>query len=193
MSNVRAVIFDIYGVLGLNGWQAFKHKHFDSDPSSWDALRDIGQQVDAGAMETHELVSAVAKVAGVSEAEVEKQLDDTVPNEPLLAFIRTLKPRYAVGVLSNASKPDIVECIFSEADQKLFDAVITSFHVGYTKPDTRMFEAICIQLGVKPQECIFIDDQLRHLEAGKQTGMRTVQYRSAQQTILDVSEILSND
>ncbi|MFZ1484318.1 MAG: HAD-IA family hydrolase [Candidatus Saccharimonadales bacterium] len=193
MNNVKAIIFDIYGVLGLNGWQAFKHKHFENRPEAWDALRDIGQQVDAGTMETHELVSAVAKVAGVSEAEVERQLDDTVPNEPLIAFIRTLRPSYKIGVLSNASKPDIAHQIFAEEDLALFDALITSYHVGYTKPDVRMFDAICKQLGVRPEECIFVDDQLRHLEAGQKVCMKTVQYESVQQTIDDVSRLLSND
>lgn len=193
MNITKAIIFDIYGVLGLNGWQAFKLKHFENQPEAWNALRDIGQQVDAGTMETHELVSAVARVAKVPEAEVEKQLDDTVPNEPLIAFIRTLRPRYKIGVLSNASKPDIAQHIFDEKDLALFDALITSYHVGYTKPDVRMFDAICKQLGVEPEECIFIDDQLRHLGAAQGIGMKTVQYNSVQQTIDDVSRLLRND
>jgi len=191
MSKIKAVIFDIYGVLGLNGWQAFKLKHFESRPDSWDDLRAIGQEVDAGRMETHGLVTAVARVTGVSEAEVQKQLDDTLPNTELVKFIRTLKPSYKIGVLSNASRADIVRHIFAEQDQRLFDAVVTSFHVGYTKPDEAMFRIICEQLGTEPQECIFVDDQARHLKAGADYGMKTVLYESASQTIRDVTEQLS--
>lgn len=191
MSHIKAVIFDIYGVLGLNGWQAFKQKHFEARPESWDALRAIGEEVDAGRMQTHELVTAVANVAGVSEKNVQQQLDNTQPNTALIEFIRTLKPAYKIGVLSNASRPDIVRHIFADEDQALFDAVITSFHVGYTKPDPEMFSIICKQLGVEPAECIFIDDQARHLQAGADVGMQTVGYISAEQTIHDVQELLA--
>jgi epoxide hydrolase-like predicted phosphatase len=190
MSNIKAAIFDIYGVLGLNGWQAFKLKHFESRPDSWDDLRAIGQEVDAGRMQTHELVTAVAGVTGVREEEVRKQLDDTLPNTELVEFIRTLKPMYKIGVLSNASRADIVRHIFAEKDQQLFDVVVTSFHVGYTKPDEAMFRIVCEQLGVRPDQCIFIDDQERHLKAGADYGMKTVLYKSASQTIRDVTELL---
>ena len=193
MGNIKAVIFDIYGVLGLNGWQAFKHKHFESRPEAWDALREIGRQVDAGAMETHELVSAVAKAANVPEAEVAKQLDDTIANEPLLDYIRSLRPEYKIGILSNASKPDIVEQIFSPEDQVLFDAVVTSYHSGHTKPEAQMFVFACQKLGVDPTECLFIDDQQRHLSAAADYGMRTVLYTSVQQTIAEITEVLARD
>lgn len=188
---IRAVIFDLYGVLGLNGWQAFKRLHFTDNPESWEHLRALGQRVDAGKASEEELVAAVAKATGESAQTIRYQFEHTVPNEELLRYIATtLKPGYKIGLLSNASR-DIFGDVFSAEQFALFDAAVSSFHVGMTKPDPRMFMLMCERLSVVPEECIFVDDQTRHLDAARKLGFYTILYQSASQVERAISEALT--
>jgi len=177
MTQSKAVIFDLYGVLALNGWQAFKAKHFTDRIEVWDRIFEIGRKVDAGLSNYDELIKFTAEQAGESEDTVRYQLEHTSANEQLLDYIRTdLKPWYRIGVLSNASRSEIIGQIFTPEQEDMFDGIILSHHLGLLKPDTRMYDAIATKLGVLPEECVFVDDQARHVEGARNAGMQGVVY-----------------
>ncbi len=187
---IRAIVFDLYGVLGLNGWQAFKVKHFADRPEAWDHLRALGQRVDAGELPDSELVDAVAQTTGEPAETIRYQFEHTMPNTDMLNFIaQELKPRYKIGLLSNASK-DVFGTIFNSGQQQMFDAAVSSFHVGLTKPDPAMFQLICNRLGVRPDECIMVDDQERHIDSAKSMGMVTVLFKTVSQTEMAIRKEL---
>lgn len=189
---IKAVIFDLYGVLGLNSWQAFKERHFAHCPEDWESLRALGQRVDAGEATEGELVAAIAIRTGETEETVRYQFEHTVPNVDLLTYAKTLAPRFAIGVLSNASR-DVVADIFSTEEQGVFSAVVTSFHVGLTKPDPGIFQKVLDELHVHAHECIFVDDQQRHIDAAKALGFSTILHESNANTIKQLKELLRHD
>ena len=187
----RAIIFDLYGVLGLNGWQEFKETHFANHRELWEHLRSLGQRADAGQASETEFVHAVATATGESNATVRYQFEHTVPNIELLRYIESkLKGNYKLGVLSNASH-DVLDGIFSPEQQSLFDEAISSYHVGLTKPDPKMFLLMCERLGVQPEECILVDDQQRHFDVAKALGFTPILYTSVEQTIGDITKVLT--
>jgi HAD superfamily hydrolase (TIGR01509 family) len=174
---IKAVIFDLYGVLALNGWQAFKTQHFTDRPEIWDQVFEIGRKVDAGLANYDELIQFTAEKAGESEETVRYQLEHTVANNELLAYIKTdLKPWYFIGILSNAHRAEVVSEIFSPEQEDLFTEIILSHHTGLVKPDTRMYETIAARLGVLPEECVFVDDQEQHVEGARAVGMQAIVY-----------------
>ncbi len=183
MAKTRAVLFDLYGVLGLNGWQAFKLKHFANNPEDWEHLRALGQRVDAGLADQAELVQAIAHATGETESTVRFQFEHTTPNTQMLQYIeQNLFGRYKLGVLSNASS-NVFGTIFTTDQLQLFDATVSSYHIRMTKPDPGMFTYICKRLEVDTEECLFVDDQERHVEAARALGMKTVLYEDVAQTI----------
>lgn len=187
----KAIIFDLYGVLGLNGWQEFKETHFADHRDIWEHLRSLGQRVDAGQASEAEFVHAVAAASGETNATVRYQFEHTVPNIELLKYVESnLKGSYKLGVLSNASH-DVLDGIFSPEQRALFDEAISSYHVGLTKPDPRMFLLMCERLGVQPGECILVDDQQRHFDVAKALGFTPILYCSAEQTIKDIAKVLA--
>lgn len=191
--SVQGIIFDLYGVLGLNGWQEFKQLHFGDDWNRWEPLRRLGQRVDAGEASDDEFVAAIAHATGESDENVRYQFEHTQPNFELLDFIRQeLKPRYKIGLLSNSSR-DVLPGIFSEEQRALFDASVMSVSVGLTKPDPMMFYLICDELSLAPEQCVMIDDQARHLAPAQAVGMKTLLYTSTEQIIPDLTSILKND
>ena len=58
---------------------------------------------------------------------------------------------------------------------ELFDVVIESSKVGYRKPDARIYELACEQLGVEPSEAIFVGDGANdELEGARRVGMHAI-------------------
>lgn len=187
---MKAIIFDLYGVLGLNGWQEFKEAHFADRREVWEHLRSLGQRVDAGQASEAEFVRAVAAASGESNATVRYQFEHTVPNVELMRYIASkLRGMYKLGVLSNASH-DVLEGIFSPEQRALFDEAVSSYSVGLTKPDPKMFLLMCEHLGVSPEECLFVDDQERHIEAARALGFNTVLYTSVSQVKQAITEAI---
>lgn len=188
---VRAIIFDLYGVLGLNGWQDFKQQHFHGRWELWEPLRVLGQQVDAGEATDDEFAAAIAAATGETAATVRYQFEHTQPNIELLGYIKNeLKEKFKIGLLSNASS-DVLPGIFTAEQQELFDASVMSVFVGIAKPDPTMFALMCDKLGVAPTECLMVDDQQRHLDIAAELGMRTVLYVSIDQTKHDIQKALA--
>ena len=187
---IRAVIFDLYGVLGLNGWQAFKKRHFSDRPEEWERLRSLGQSVDAHRALYDELIREIALSTNVEEAEVRHSLEATQPNTELLDYIQNDLSAYKIGVLSNANQ-DVMSGIFSPEQLELFDATILSYHVGLTKPDGTMFELMSEKLDVPADQCIFVDDKAENIVASEIMGMTGVLYQDATQCIDDISGVLT--
>jgi putative hydrolase of the HAD superfamily len=184
----RAIIFDLYGVLGLNGWQEFKRQHFAERRELWEQLRSLGQRVDAGQASEEEFVEAVALASGETGDEVRYQFEHTLLNTELLDFIeKQLKGKVKLGLLSNASH-DVLGGIFTHTQLVLFDATVSSYRVGLTKPDPKMFMLMCNELGVRPEECIMVDDQERHIAAAKALGFHTILYESPAQAKQAIEE-----
>lgn len=187
---VRAIIFDLYGVLGLNGWQDFKQQHFHGRWELWEPLRVLGQQVDAGEASDDEFVAAIGAATGETAATVRYQFEHTQPNIELLEFIKKeLHGKYKVGLLSNASS-DVLPGIFTSEQRGLFDVFVMSVFIKLAKPDPAVFTHMCEQLGVTPAECVMVDDQQRHLDVAAEMGMQTVLYVSVEQTTQAIREVL---
>jgi putative hydrolase of the HAD superfamily len=188
---VKAVVFDLYGVLALNGWQAFKAHHFTDRPQVWDQVFAIGRKVDAGQANYDELIQFTAQQAGETPETVRYQLEHTVANNELLEYIKTdLKRWYSIGILSNASRAEVVSEIFSADQEDMFTEIILSHHVGLTKPDARMYQSIADELGVQTGECVFVDDQERHVTGARDAGMQALVYTNVPSLKVALSSLL---
>jgi len=66
---------------------------------------------------------------------------------------------------------------------ELFDVVVISAEVGMRKPDREIFLYAAGELGVPPEECVFVDDLLHNADGARAVGMEAVVHRSAGFTI----------
>lgn len=190
---VDAIIFDFYGVLAINGWQAFKQKHFTDKPEKWNELYELGRQVDAGLAAYETLVIRTAEASGTSRDEVRFQLEHTVANDELLAYIAaSVKPKRKIGLLSNASSNEALRAVLGEKRMQLFDAIVLSRDVGLTKPDVRMYQTMSEQLAVEPTRCLFVDDQERHCTGAREAGMHALLYADFDSFKREVTDYLAN-
>lgn len=178
---VKAIVFDCFGVLASDGWLPFKRRHFGHDQALMQEATDLNKKVDAGLADYSEFLHRVAELANVSYEEARRDIENNVPDSELFAYIKDrLKPRYKLGILSNAGA-DWLNEMFSSEQVALFDATALSYDTGYVKPDKRAYKTICERLGVESEESVFIDDQERYCAAARDFGMQAIWYKNFEQ------------
>lgn len=95
----------------------------------------------------------------------------------LKQVIAYLKKKYTTVILSDCPR-EWKGYVLSEFGLKaLFAFAFTSSDFGCSKPGRDFFEAFLKRVGVKGEECAYIDDRLDSLETAKTLGFTTIWYR----------------
>lgn len=104
-----------------------------------------------------------------------------------LDYLLELRPYYNVYLLSNTN-PIIQEgwartTRFTPAGRPIgayFDKMYTSYEVGVTKPDRRIFDHMIADSGLLPAETLFVDDGKKNIEVAQGLGFQTYQPRNGE-------------
>lgn len=183
---IRAVIFDCFGVLATDIWLAF----CDALPKGADlqSASDSLKAYDRGMITLDEFTQQVTAATGQQPPDIEQmQVNQMAKNTALIDYIRTLKPHYKIGMLSNISSDWVTRELLDHEEASLFDAFVFSYEVGVSKPDPRIYQIACERLAIEPDEAVIIDDRQLNVAAGESIGMRGLVYTDLKQcqTTLD--------
>ncbi|MBU0958873.1 MAG: HAD family phosphatase [Nanoarchaeota archaeon] len=99
------------------------------------------------------------------------------------------KQGYKIAILSdqwNLSKPALAP----KRTMKKFDVVMISCEVGLRKPNPEIYKRTLRQLKVHAKEVIFIDNQEWNLKPAKKLGMKTILFKNNKQTIEELDGML---
>lgn len=187
---IKAIIFDCFGVLTTEGFKVFCDEYFEDSPKKRAVAKTAMDQLSLGNIQYEEFENTLAQLAGVSQKVVSGYLSGNKPNESLFKYIReSLKPRYKIGMLSNTGADWLAE-LFTPEQISLLDDVVQSYKLGVAKPDFRIYETAARNLGVQPNECVFIDDIERYYEAAKAVGMHAILYKDFNQMKTELTTLL---
>jgi putative hydrolase of the HAD superfamily len=115
---------------------------------------------------------------------------DGKPNQQLLDYIQNkLKPKYKIGIISNALA-DFISEILPKEDLKLFDDIVISHQVGVAKPEPAIYEIALGNLGVRADEVVFIDDIELYCIAARTLGMQAIVYENFEQMKKSLEKIV---
>ena len=105
-------------------------------------------------------------------------LKDTFDNIPAESFqlLDALKERgIKIGLITNTFS-DERDMIRSSALFPYFNVALISYEQGICKPAPEMYQRMIAQLGVKPEECLYVGDGgSRELYGARDAGMKAVQ------------------
>jgi HAD superfamily hydrolase (TIGR01509 family) len=189
---IHAIIFDCFGVLCSEGWIPFKRKHFGHDRELEQQATDLSKQLNAGLLSNDGFVQRIAELAAVPKSEALTAVQHNVPDEELFSYIQTnLKWKYKLGILSNAGGNRLQE-LFTPEQMALFDEAALSFETGYVKPDARAYEQVAATLGVRTEECVFVDDQERHCDGARAANMHAIRYDNFEQFKSELASTLGD-
>lgn len=117
----------------------------------------------------------------LSKAEITALAEDFTFNIERYGFFEDVRPwlskwhgKYSLAILSDAL-PSILLFIDQYGISNYFDSKVISCHVGATKPDSKIYEAVLKSLNALPEECVFVDDRLCNIEGARQMGINAVQ------------------
>ncbi len=189
---IKAVIFDCFGVLVGDGWHPFKKRYFADEPEKDAEASRLNVLSNKGLLSYTDFLEGVGKLAGISAYQVMKELNQNPPNTQLFDYIRTLKPNYKIGMLSNAAE-NWLSTLVGKENEALFDAVVLSYDIGHNKPSPEAYQKAARALGVNVDECVFIDDIESYVVAAEHAGMKGVLYRTPEDTIADITAALEDD
>ncbi len=96
-----------------------------------------------------------------------------------LDLLQKLKPNYRLFLLSNTNETHITEfetILFKQHGYKnldsFFEKVYYSCRMGKRKPNTDIFNYVLSGHNLNPEETLFIDDTIQHIEGALKTGIQ---------------------
>lgn len=95
----------------------------------------------------------------------------------------------ATGLLSNSWGNSYPDDVF----EGMFDIVVISGEVGMRKPEQRIYLHTCERLGLRPDECVFVDDLPHNVTAAVEAGMVGVHHTSYAVTESELSALFGHD
>lgn len=184
---IKAVIFDYFGVVSSDEYWNYVKAERQQDS----VFREIADDVNKGKISWNEFVENVAKSTGTSVDEVNKMYAAESVNPLVTGLIHELHKKYKTGLLTNASEEFIDKLIQQNHLKRLFDEIVISSVVGVTKPNPKIYQEILSRLNIEPEEAIYVDDLIRHVEGASNLGMHAIQYQSFVQCKREIDKIIA--
>ncbi|MFT4534577.1 MAG: 2-haloacid dehalogenase [Saprospiraceae bacterium] len=70
-----------------------------------------------------------------------------------------------------------------------FEGILVSGKEGIKKPNPAIYELILTRYGLIAEECLFIDDNLRNIEAAKKMGISGIRFKNPDQLFSELNEL----
>lgn len=185
MSNFKAVIFDMDGVLidSETHWakaeRPFREK-YNLNITTEMAIQFNGRSERENLAWIKEYFKLEPTVDELLQERCEcidriyKEIATTVPGvENILSKVKKIGLPQGLG--SGAPMRNITQIIKRFDWQKYFDKIVSSDHVNFVgKPNPAIFLRTAEQLEINPRDCVVIEDAQNGIEAAKRAGMTCV-------------------
>lgn len=189
---IRAIIFDLFGVLVLPGYTTL----FNDFPDKKSGIEKLISDNNDGLMSRRIFYKSMAELLGIDVEEVKSYYRrDYARDEAAIDWVMELKKfsNLKLGMLSNVGHGWVKDFFTQEELSRLFDGVILSSDVGLSKPSPRIFDITAERLGLAPVECVMIDDRASNIDGAREAGMNGILYNSLNQAKLDLAKLLDKD
>ncbi|MBN2385775.1 MAG: HAD family phosphatase [Anaerolineales bacterium] len=197
---LKAVYFDFGGVIARTEFQAPRQHLAERLGLEYeDLLRIIfdsktAAQATVGKIDEEEHWAATLKALNLPadgrQALVDEFFGGDVVDRQLITYMRSLRPQYKVGLISNAWS-GLRGYIASQGFADAFDHMIISAEVGLAKPGAAIFELALEKLEVQPAEAVFLDDFAENIAGARSVGMQAIHFQQPETALAELEQILN--
>ena len=200
--SIRAVFFDLGGVIVRTEYQAPRQHLAESFGMDYDDIDKIvfgggpngsAAKATVGEITEEEHWLNVMKVLKQPASKYEHIRDEFFAGDvidlEIVDFLRSIKPKYKVGLISNAWN-GLRDYIVREKFDDAFHHMVISAEVGVAKPDPKIYDIALEQLQVKAKEAVFVDDFFENIEACEKLGIKGIHFKSPDLALKQLREIL---
>lgn len=199
----KAVLWDFGGVITSSPFEAFNRFEADNglppdfirginatnpETNAWAQLESSQVSVD----EFDDLFAEEAKAKGheVRGKQVLELLSGDIRPE-MVSALEKIKQDHAIGCITNnvntgegpgMARSEKKASAIAEIMSK-FEIVIESSKVGIRKPNPAIYELACEEMGISPEQAVYLDDLGINLKPARALGMTTIKVLNADQAL----------
>ena len=196
---IKAIIFDFGNVISTFNNKLFLEKISKHSDKSIDDLNriiysesNLPKKYETGKISSDDFFDEIVNECALNisrEDFIEAYTNIFSPIDSTFELIKKLNESYRIALLSNTSEWDFVYGIKKISVFDLFEKITLSFEVGEMKPNEKIFEDSLKKLGLKPEECVYIDDVKEYADKAIKLGMFGVNYISYEKLLQDLRKI----
>ncbi|MBO4981569.1 MAG: HAD family phosphatase [Lachnospiraceae bacterium] len=196
---IKNIIFDIGNVLTDFRWKGFlEDKGFDETMIDRIAKASVESplwnEFDRGDWPDEKLMQAFVE----NDPEIEKELHEAYDDihgmvtlrDYAIPWVQQLKKAgYRVLYLSNFSLKAYRECDDALAFLPYMDGGILSYQDKVIKPDPAIYKLLLKRFELVPQECVFLDDTQKNVDAAVAQGIYGIRFVTKEQAEADLRKL----
>ena len=195
---MKAILLDFDGVLTIDkyGSDSILRYLAENTPISIDILKKEYYKINRGLLNgeyTHkEIWSDYCTNVGY---DIDFQvLINSFINTPLdwdmISLVRELKNKYKIGMITDNKVDRITEILKYHNLTDLFYTVTISAECKCGKSDRKIFDITLESLGVKPNDCVFVDNTQKNLVVPQELEIRTILFDDEKRNIDELKKQL---
>ena len=199
MSAIRAIFWDVGGVLLSNAWDhmqraaALEHFHLDEEEFH-DRHEMVVSSFERGKITLDEYLDRTVFYRTrpfTPDAFRDYMYSLSQPFPDVLQFAQALTDsgKYFMGTINNESRELNDYRIEKYGLRKIFRLFVSSCFVGFRKPERDIYRLALETTQIPAEQCCFIDDRALNLECAVKLGMQTIQMQEAQQLRGDLAKL----
>lgn len=200
-SKIKAIIFDIGGVLALGknliiikrkgnrtfGVHQYMAKKLNISIDQWlDSIDSVYADAIEGKISKEKTLKTISRNNRISMKKLEDLFKTAYKkhfeqNKQLFEQAFKLKQLgYKISILSD-QWPVSKEALMPQRLYKQFDVVVVSCDVGVRKPNPKIYKILLKKLNLPTKKCLFIDNQKWNLISAEKLGFRTILFKDNKQ------------
>jgi putative hydrolase of the HAD superfamily len=200
---IRALIFDAGDILYFRPQRGhyfatyLKELGLKENPNFSHQKKVIKNQAYRGQITHEEYREAVIRLYGLTQPEhVERGKQALIADDDNVTFfesvpetLRTLKKQgFLLGIVTDTANSISTKLSWFERGGfgHVWDSIISSMDIGTRKPDPRIYQAALAQLGLTPDQAVFIGHRASELAGARSVGMQTIAFNYDKDVSADV-------
>ena len=198
---IRAIIWDMGGVILKTYNPEHRVRLADRFGLTRQKLEEMvfmsntSKMAEVGMITVKEHQQYIKEVLNLKDTEIESFFNEFWAgdriDEEIIEFIKSIRKKYRVGLLSNAWPNTRTNVSKEHYDFfNIFDVTIFSAEVGLAKPDPKIYNLILNKLGVLAKEAVFIDDFKENIDGAKNVGMSAIHFDSTETVLNQLKDML---
>lgn len=184
MANIKAVVFDMDGVLidsetlcDKTWVQTAREMNLENIESCIKDCRGLNRQDAVKVLKSYygQDFDGIKFLDRNSELFMEVEATEGVPLMPaVMETLEYLSKKYILCVASSTRKVHVLRELEEVGVAKFFKTFTTGDEVVHGKPDPEIYLKACASIGCKPEECVGIEDSYNGVRSSVSAGLKTI-------------------
>lgn len=195
---IHTIIFDFGGVLVDWNPRYLYSDYFQDDQKmewflenictdEWNLEQDRGRSLKEGTQILVEKFPEFQKEIEMYYGQWETMLKDSIPRT--VEILYELKSKFPVFGLTNWSAETFPIALKRFNFFQVFNGILVSGEEKLIKPDSKIFERMMDKFQLNPENCLFIDDNLKNVEASRAFGLHTLHFKNPEELRKDLIQL----